>query len=98
MNKKANTILFMIAATVVNVVLMILILVGLMVLYAWVAPGGFASQVGQIAGIVIFLAAIGLTYFIYHRLIRWISSKWNLEEYFAPIFGKKGGDGAKPNE
>ena len=98
MNKKVNTILFMIAATVVNVVLMIAIFIGLMVLYAWIAPGGFASQVGQIVGIVIFLVAIGLTYFIYHRLIRWISNKWNLEEHFAPIFGKRSGGGAKPNE
>ena len=91
MNKKANTILFMLAATVLNVIMMVVIFLALMLLYAWVAPGGFSTQVGQIVGIVLFLAAIGLTYFLYHRLVKWISNKWNLDEYFAPIFGRRGG-------
>lgn len=88
MNKKVNTVLFMLGATVVNVIMMIVIFLALMLLYAWIVPGGFSSQTGQIVGIVIFLGSIGLTYFLYHRLIKWISNKWNLDEYFAPIFNR----------
>lgn len=91
MNKKANTILFMLGATVLNVVMMIVIFLAFMLLYAWIVPGGFGTQAGQIVGIVLFLGSIGLTYFIYHRLVKWISGKWDLEKYFDPIFGKKGG-------
>ena len=91
MNKKANTILFMLGATVLNVVMMIVIFLALMLLYAWIVPGGFGTQAGQIVGIVLFLGSIGLTYFIYHKLVKWISGKWDLEQYFDPIFGKKSG-------
>ncbi len=91
MNKKVNTILFMLGATVVNVLMMIVIFLALMLLYAWLVPGGFATQLGQVIGIVLFLAAIGLTYFLYHRMIKFISTKWNLDEYFDPIFGKRDG-------
>ncbi len=90
-NKKANTILFMLGATVLNVVLMVVIFLGLMLLYAWLVPGGFQTQLGQVIGIVLFLGSIGLTYFLYHRMIKWISNKWNLEDHFDPIFrGRKG--------
>ncbi len=90
MNKKVNTIVFMLAATVLNVVMMVVIFLGLMLLYAWLVPGGFATQLGQVIGIVLFLAAIGLTYFLYHKLIKVISNKWNLDEYFDPIFRRRG--------
>ena len=86
MNKKANTILFMLGATVLNVVLMVVIFLALMLLYAWIVPGGFQSQLGQVIGIVLFLGSIGLTYLAYHKLVKWISNKWNLEEHFDPIF------------
>jgi hypothetical protein len=95
MNKKANTVLFMLGATIVNVIMMILIFLALMLLYAWLVPGGFSTQAGQIVGILIFLASIGLTYFLYHRMIKWISNKWNLDEYFDPIFGKRGQSGGQ---
>jgi hypothetical protein len=91
MNKKANTVLFMLGATVLNVVLMVAIFLGLMLLYAWIVPGGFSTQLGQVVGILLFLGSIGLTYFIYHRIVKWISNKWNLDEYFDPIF-RRGGE------
>jgi hypothetical protein len=85
----------MLGATLLNVVMMVVIFIVLMLLYAWIAPGGFGTQVGQIVGIVLFLGSIGLTYFLYHRLIKWISNKWDLEQYFDPIFGKRGGQQKK---
>ena len=98
MNKKANTILFMLGATAVNVIMMVVIFLALMLLYAWIVPGGFSTQVGQVIGIVLFLGSIGLTYFLYHRMVKWMSKKWNLEEHFDPIFGKRGGSGPSKQE
>lgn len=81
----------MLGATVLNVVMMVVIFLGLMLLYAWLVPGGFNSQIGQVIGIVLFLGSIGLTYFLYHRIVKWISNKWNLDDYFDPIFRGRGG-------
>ncbi len=100
MNKKANTVLFMLGATILNVLMMVVIFLALMLLYAWIVPGGFATQAGQIIGIVLFLVAIGLTYFLYHKMIKLISKKWNLDDYFDPIFSRRGGSqgGAQKKE
>lgn len=89
MNKKTNTVLFMFGATVFNVVAMIVIFVVLFLLYGRFLASVISPEVGQVIIIVLFIGSIALTYFIYHRLIRWISSKWNLDDYFDPIFSRR---------
>ena len=89
MNKKANTVLFMLGATVFNVVTMVAIFVVLFLLYGRFLATYISPQVGQVIIIVLFIGSIALTYFIYHRLIRWISNKWNLDDYFDPIFSRR---------
>ena len=91
MNKKANTVVFMLGATVVNVLMMIVIMVALLALIAAVAPTIFQGGMREIILIVILLGSVALTYFLYNRLIKWMSKKWNLEEHFDPIFGRRGG-------
>jgi hypothetical protein len=90
MNKKTNTILFMLGATVVNVILMILIFILFFWLYGRFIAQSVSPQVTSYVMIGIFIGSIALTYFIYHRLVKWISNKWNLDDYFDPIF-KRGG-------
>lgn len=91
MNKKTNTILFMLGATIANIVMIVLLWLGLTALYGVTLAGQIGPQGNQIAVIVILVASVALTYFLYHRLIKWISNKWNLDEHFDPIFsrGKK---------
>jgi hypothetical protein len=39
---------------------------------------------------VLFVLSIVATYFIYHRVVRWLASKYELENYFGPIFPRRG--------
>lgn len=89
MNKKANTILFILGATVFNVVVMIAVFIALFVLYGQLIAESVPPQVNQIVVLVLFIGSIALTYFIYHKVIQWAQKKWDLEKYFDPIFGKK---------
>ncbi|TVQ28906.1 MAG: hypothetical protein EA382_00970 [Spirochaetaceae bacterium] len=90
MNKKANTILFMLGATVANVLLMVAIFIVLFLIYGNLIAGSLSPEVNQIVLIVLFLGSIALTYFLYHRIIKWMSKKWDLDEYFDPIFARRG--------
>ena len=89
MNKKTNTVLFMLGATLFNVVAMVAIFVVFFLLYGRFLAGVISPQAGQIIIIVLFVGSIALTYFIYHRLIKWISNKWDLDKYFDPIFSRR---------
>jgi Kef-type K+ transport system membrane component KefB len=91
MNKKTNTVLFMLGATVVNVILMVAIFVLLFWLYGTFIGPRVSPTVTSYLLIVLFVGSIALTYFIYHRIVKWISNKWNLDDYFDPIFKRRGG-------
>lgn len=79
----------MLAATVVNVVMMVAIFVLLFILYGRFVAPAVSPEVTQIFLVVMFVGAIALTYFLYHRIIKWISNKWDLDQYFDPIFRRK---------
>ena len=80
----------MLGATVVNVLLMVIIFILLFWLYGRFIAPNVSPQVTSYVMIGIFVGAIALTYFIYHRLVKWISKKWNLDDYFDPIFRRGG--------
>ena len=88
MNKRLNSILFILAATIVNIVAMVLIFGVLMVLFARFLAPQLPPGANQIILLVLFVGSVVLTYVLYHRFMRWLSNKYNLEQYFGPIFGK----------
>ena len=89
MNKKVNTLLFILGATLFNIIVTILCFVVLMILYArffivllpeeghtWVFP-------------VMFIAAIAGTFFLYRLVLKLLLKKIEVDKYFDPIFGGK---------
>ena len=89
MNKKVNTALFILGATVVNILVMIILLViGLAIIARIIPPDGAG---GQFAFLMVFLLSIAGSFFIYNRVIKLVSKKIDMEKYFHPIFktGKK---------
>lgn len=90
MNKKANTILFVLGATVANVVIMLVIFLALFLLFGRLIAPSLPPQANQIIMLVLFIGSIVATYFIYHRLVKWLSEKYDLEKYFDPIFRRGG--------
>ena len=90
MNKKVNTLLFVLAATVFNIIVTIAGFAILMLIYAkFIMP--LLPENIQIWGFpIIFIMAIVISYFVYHFLLKTLMKKIRVEDYFDPIFrGKK---------
>lgn len=88
MNKKLNTVLFVLGATVVNMVMMILLFLAGFLLYgAFLAPR-LPPTVNSIALLILFIGSIIGTYVLYHRIMRYLSNKVNWDKYFSPLFGR----------
>ena len=86
MNKKVNTLLFVLVATIFNIIMMVLILaIGLTVI-STVAGENISAGTAQILFLLLFVGSIAGAFFIYHRAIRFLSNKIDMEKYFHPIF------------
>lgn len=94
MNKKLNTILFVLGATVVNILTMLVILFfGIFLLGR--LPEATQESAGQFLFILVFLVAIAGSFFSYNKLIKYISNKIDMDKYFHPIFKPRGGNKPK---
>lgn len=84
MNKKLNTGLFILGATVINLVIMaVLVILGLFLL------SKLPESIIPIGTVVIFFIAIIGAFFIYHRIVKFISKRVNMDKYFDPIFKQR---------
>ena len=89
MNKKINTLLFLIAGTIVNIVVMLLLLVGFLFLIGKLfTPETNGSVVTGVTLTAVMLSVVG-SYFIYSKLVKIVNKKWNLEQWIEPLFRKK---------
>ncbi len=87
MNKKVNTVLFILAATIVNMIIMFaLFLICLAILVNFTNPE--SSLFPLFIGLT-FIVSIGGSFFLYTVLMKKIVAKFNLEHYLSPIFSKK---------
>lgn len=86
--KKRNTAIFMVLATLANIVLMVgFFLIGLVIMNQFVSED---NPTGIMIGfLLVFFVAIGLSWFIYSRFVKWYTKKVNAEETFAPIFSTR---------
>ena len=88
MNKKTNTVLFILGATVFNLITMaILFIVPLIILILL-----FGESLGSYFGIVsilLFFAALVGSFFVYGFVMKKLTVKINMDKYFEPIFKKK---------
>lgn len=82
--KKRNTAIFVLIATVLNIVLMLVfMLIGYILLVRFGNPDNHTGT--QIWLIVIFLGSIGLSWLIYSRIIKWYTKRVDVEKKFAPL-------------
>ena len=86
--KKRNTAIFMVIATVINIVLMtVFMLIGYILLVRFADPD--KPEAGQIWLIVIFIGSIILAWFVYSRMIKWYTKRVDVNEKFAPLITPK---------
>ena len=82
--KKRNTALFMVVATIINLVLMTaFMLIGYILLVRFADPD--KPEAGQVWLIVIFIGSIMLAWFVYSRMVKWYTKKVDVNEKFAPL-------------
>ncbi len=89
MGKKVNTLLFILGATLLNIVMMILLMTIGLFLVSRIAGEGLGEAGASIAFMLVFVASIAGAFFIYHRIVRLISKRLDMDKHFHPIFGRR---------
>ena len=89
MNKKVNTVLFLLGATVFNLLIMFILIALFLVLISAVFRDSLNPNVFSVLMIVVFIGSIAASFFIYGRVVKWLSRKIDMEKYFLPLFRRK---------
>ncbi|MFA5571107.1 MAG: leader peptide processing enzyme [Sphaerochaetaceae bacterium] len=88
--KKVNTVLFVLGATLINLIIMVVFLVvGLFIIARLVPQESPLSQL--LLGLVI-IGSIGGSFAIYLKVVKKAIERYNLKEHLDPIFFRKRGD------
>ena len=89
MNKKVNTVLFLLGATVFNLLVMFVLIVIFLVLISAIFRDSLHPNVLSILMIVVFIGSIAASFFIYGRVVKWLNRKIDMDKYFMPLFRRK---------
>ena len=88
MNKKTNTLLFILGGTIFNILIIFLSFILLIVLYFLLIrprlPSDSTAESLIVAGIIV--AAIIISFLVYRLAIKIIMKKVDMDKYFDPIF------------
>lgn len=86
MSKKTNTILFLIGATIFNIVITIVSFLVLLVFYGRVLVPLLPKEIAAWGMPIIFVGAIVLAFFVYRFVVNALMKKIDVEKYFDPLF------------
>ena len=88
MRKTANTAIFIILATIFNLIIMLVLLIGSFL----IANKLFSNSSSEVAGVIGFFIIgipIIITFIVYNFLIRKIQKRWNINQYLKPLFQRR---------
>ena len=86
MNKKTNTALFILVATVANILLTIVSFAVLYLLYAVLLQPRLSAESVIWCLALLFLAALLVSFLVYQALMKVFIKKVDVQKYFDPIF------------
>jgi hypothetical protein len=86
MNKKVNTVLFILGATLFNVIVAVVSFLVLLLLYAKFLLPKIPQAGYSWAFSLIFIAAIAISILVYRAVLKHFLNKINVEQYFDPLF------------
>jgi len=89
MNKKVNTLLFILGATLFNIIIALISWVILTLLYVKFLMLQLPETSRSWAFAGIFLLSIGISFFVYRILLKHFINKIEIEKYFDPLFVSK---------
>jgi hypothetical protein len=87
MSKKSNTLLFILGATVFNVLTTVVFLLILLVLYARLLAPLLPEESAGWGFPVIFIISFVLSFVAYRLILKQVMKKVEMEKHFDPIFG-----------
>ncbi len=87
MNKKTNSLLFVLIATVINIVITLLCLFLLLLLYGRAILPLLPPESAAWGVPLVIIAAIVISFLIYRAGIKLFSKKVDMEKTFDPLFG-----------
>jgi hypothetical protein len=85
MNKKANTALFILGATVFNILVTVLSFLILLIVYARFIMRFLPESAQAWSFPLIFIAAIVISFVVYRFALKLLVNKIDMEKYFEPI-------------
>jgi hypothetical protein len=89
MNKKVNTLLFILGATLFNIIVAAVSFLILLILYGkFIFPRIPQSGYGWVFTLI-FLSAIAISIFVYRAVLKYFLNKIDIEQYFDPLFVKR---------
>jgi hypothetical protein len=89
MSKKTNTLLFILAATVFNILVTIAAFLALLFLFTLVIMQRLPENTTAWAIPVIFIGAIVVSFVIYRAVLKFFMKKVDIDKHFDPIFGSR---------
>lgn len=89
MNKKVNTVLFIIAATIFNVVVMVIIMTLGLALLSMLVGENMNPGMAQFLFLMLFVLSIAGAFGVYHLAIGLLSKRIDMEKHFHPIFRRR---------
>ena len=86
MNKKINTLLFILGGTLFNVIIAVASIILLYVLFTIICSRIFPGVSQEWCFPASFIAGIVLSFFIYRLVLKFVTKKIDLEKYLDPLF------------
>ncbi|MFA5513676.1 MAG: hypothetical protein WDA17_02010 [Sphaerochaetaceae bacterium] len=87
MNKMGNTVLFVIVASLINLVVMAALFLISLILLNWYVPADSPYSTLFLGLTILF--SVGGTFLIYQFTVKKLTERYNLKEHLDPIFWKK---------
>ena len=89
MNKKVNTLLFILGATVFNILVTVLSFLLLLIIYARFFLRVLPEAAQMWSFPLMFIAAMVIGFLSYRYALRFLMKKIEMEKYFDPLFVRK---------
>lgn len=86
MNKKLNTVLFLIGGTVFNVIITIGSILGLSIIWGKFIMSHVPQSVQYVGFIVCIFGGAAIAFLLYRAVFKLITKKVDVEKYFDPLF------------
>jgi len=89
MNKKVNTILFILGATVFNVLIAASSMILLFLFYAKFLMEMIPENGRALGVFVIFIASLAISFVVYRAALKFLLTKIDVDKYFDPLFVRR---------